>query len=288
MTSAPGVQEVGIVGHAGASFDAAVSPGAAPTNMIVGGLQYNSSSPTLSGGQTVALQGDSSGNLKVDIVGGVDHNDLVTLNTTLQGESERRVPTVPAAGIYAAMNVGGNLTGLTGTPNGLKVDGSAVTQPVNGTVTANLGTLNGAATAANQTAAQGATGSPVPSNAKYDGAVSSGNLVGLIQADNSAAINVSTATTAQLVALSSGKRIDITSYDVYASGSGSITLEYGTGTNCGTGTTALSGPYNLTATQASISKGGGLGPVLVVPAGNALCVVTTTAPMSGSVSYTQF
>src|SRR5271166_359727 len=76
VTSAPGVQEVGIVGHAGASFDATVSPGAAPTNMIVGGLQYNSSSPTLSGGQTVALQGDSSGNLKVDIVGGVDHNDL--------------------------------------------------------------------------------------------------------------------------------------------------------------------------------------------------------------------
>ena len=34
--------------------------------------------------------------------------------------------------------------------NALKVDGSAVTQPVSGTVTANLGTLNGAATAANQ------------------------------------------------------------------------------------------------------------------------------------------
>lgn len=34
--------------------------------------------------------------------------------------------------------------------NALKVDGSGVTQPVSGTVTANLGTLNGAATAANQ------------------------------------------------------------------------------------------------------------------------------------------
>jgi hypothetical protein len=34
------------------------------------------------------------------------------------------------------MNVGGNLTGLIGTANGLKVDGSAVTQPVSGTVTA--------------------------------------------------------------------------------------------------------------------------------------------------------
>lgn len=35
--------------------------------------------------------------------------------------------------------------------NAMKVDGSATTQPVSGTVTANLGTLNGAATAANQT-----------------------------------------------------------------------------------------------------------------------------------------
>lgn len=36
-----------------------------------------------------------------------------------------------------------------------KVDGSGVTQPVNGTITANLGTLNGAATAAGQSAQQG-------------------------------------------------------------------------------------------------------------------------------------
>ena len=42
---------------------------------------------------------------------------------------------VPANALYAGMNVGGNLTGLTGTANGLKVDGSAVTQPVAGTGT---------------------------------------------------------------------------------------------------------------------------------------------------------
>ena len=37
---------------------------------------------------------------------------------------------VPANGVYVGMNVGGALTGLTGTANGLSVDGSAVTQPV--------------------------------------------------------------------------------------------------------------------------------------------------------------
>ncbi len=41
---------------------------------------------------------------------------------------------VPADATYVGMTVSGNLTGLTGTANGLKVDGSAVTQPVSGTV----------------------------------------------------------------------------------------------------------------------------------------------------------
>lgn len=47
---------------------------------------------------------------------------------------------VPGSADYSGMNVGGNLTGMTGTANGLKVDGSAVTQPVSGTITASQGT----------------------------------------------------------------------------------------------------------------------------------------------------
>lgn len=130
--------------------------------------------------------------------------------------------------------------------------------------------------------------SAFPTSGSAIGADSSGNLVGVIQADNSAAINVSTATTTQLVALSAGKKIYVTSFDVIAGGTGNITFEYGTGTNCGTGTTALTGAYNLTA-QNGISKGNGIGPVLVVPAGDALCVLTSAAvQMSGSLSYTQF
>ncbi len=73
-----------------------------------------------------------------------------------------------------------------------------------------------------------------------------------------------------------------------AAGTGNITLEYGTGSNCGTGTTALTGAYSLAA-QFGIAKGNGLGPVLIVPTGNALCALTSAAvQMSGSVSYTQF
>lgn len=106
--------------------------------------------------------------------------------------------------------------------------------------------------------------------------------------NSSVAINVSTATTTQLVALSGSTVIYVTSYDVIAGGTGNITFVYGTGSNCGTGTTSLTGAYPLTA-QAGIAKGSGIGTILKVPAGNALCVTTSAAvQMSGSVSYQQF
>jgi hypothetical protein len=140
-----------------------------------------------------------------------------------------------------------------------------------------------------------ATGSAVPSGASYVGAVSGGAtptagglLTGIIQADHSAPISISTATTTQLVAASGSTNIYVTGWDVISSGADNFQLEYGTGTNCGTGTTALTGLYNLAA-QAGVARGGNLGVVYKLPAGAALCAVTTAATqMSGSVSYTQF
>ena len=44
-----------------------IGAGTAPTNAQVGGLIYNSSPPSPTTGQSVALQGDSSGNLKVNV-----------------------------------------------------------------------------------------------------------------------------------------------------------------------------------------------------------------------------
>lgn len=135
---------------------------------------------------------------------------------------------------------------------------------------------------------QAATGAAAPTGATQAGVRSGANMVGLIQADTSVAINISTTTTTQLVALSGTTKIYVTSFDVIAGGTGNITFVYGTGASCGTGTTSLTGPYNLTA-QAGIAKGSGLGPVLVVPSGNALCATTSAnVQMSGSVSYTQF
>ncbi len=61
---------------------------------------------------------------------------------------------VPATGQYAAMSVGGNLTGMTGTANGLKVDGSAVTQPIS------IASLPALATGSNTIGAVTISGTP--------------------------------------------------------------------------------------------------------------------------------
>jgi hypothetical protein len=90
------------------------------------------------------------------------------------------------------------------------------------------------------------------------------------------------------VALVAGQSIYVTEFNVVAGGTGNITFEYGTGSNCGTGTTALTGAYNLTA-QNGLAPGGGTSTILKVPAGNALCALTSAnVQMSGSVAYQQF
>ena len=202
----------------------------------------------------------------------------------------------PGSATYNGVLVaGGNMVGASGSawgsaPTGLNVLG------VNANVLSSA-LPAGAATAANQEvtaagtsatsaqAVQGVTGGvPMPTNSANSG----GGLTSIIQAGVSIPINLSTATTTQLVAAVSGKAIYVTAWDVIAAGTTNFTFEYGTGSNCVGGTTALTGPYGLVA-QFGAAKGSGLGPVLVVPAGNALCAVNSaTVQVSGSLAYTQF
>lgn len=108
----------------------------------------------------------------------------------------------------------------------------------------------------------------------------------VIQATASAPIAVSSATTTQVIALSS-LRTYITGWDFMSAGAGTVQLEYGTGTNCGTVVGTLTGAYPVAA-NAGLSRGS-LGPALIVPAGNAVCVVTTTsATAQGSIAYAQY
>lgn len=101
-------------------------------------------------------------------------------------------------------------------------------------------------------------------------------------------VNISTATTTELVPLAPNKATYVTFAHIEAGGTGNITFEYGSGTACATATTAIGGAISLTA-QTGFASGSGDGPVIVVPAGKALCLVTSAAvQMSGWLTYAQF
>lgn len=142
--------------------------------------------------------------------------------------------------------------------------------------------------AAIATAGHGATGAAVPSGATQMGVRTGANMEAATQGSTTVAINVSTATTTQLVALSGSTLIRVTGMAVVAGGAGNITFVYGTGSSCGTGTTSISGAIPLVA-NVGFTMGAGLGPVLIIPAGQALCITTSAAvQMSGFLTYAQY
>lgn len=77
----------------------------------------------------MTVQGNASGT-PVPVSGTVTANNASVAST---GSSP------PASATYVGINIAGNLTGLTGSSAGLRVDGSGATQPISGTVTANQG-----------------------------------------------------------------------------------------------------------------------------------------------------
>lgn len=243
---------------------------AAPTSAQVANGRVTTAAPTYSAGVPAPLSLDTAGNLRVGFSGGV------TANQGAAGASPWPVSAAQtgtwtvtgAGGVFPATQSGAWIVGQSGAWAVGQSGAWSVGQ--SGTWTVQPGNV------ANTT--------PWLVNA----AQSAAGYGGLIQTDASAPINVSTATTTQIVALSAAKKIYVTALDVIAGGTGNVTFVYGTGAACGTGTTALTGPYPLTA-QAGLAKGSGLAPVLIVPASNALCVTTSAAvQVSGSVSYTQF
>ena len=123
-------------------------PGTAPSKTgVVGGI-YNSSAPSPTTGQTLPVQLDSSGNLKVNVAAGSSGNAAASATGSA----------VPADAGYTGFNSGGDLVGVSSAnPLPVTVSGSSSANP-----------------------AAGATGSPVPTDAGYTGfADGSGNLVGV-------------------------------------------------------------------------------------------------------------
>jgi hypothetical protein len=122
----------------------------------------------------------------------------------------------------------------------------------------------------------------------FSGAAAEAQLAPIVGNAATVGVNVSTATTTELIPLSANKSTYITFGHIEAAGTGNITFEYGTGTACATGTTTFGGAISLTA-QTGFYGGSGVGPVIVVPAGKAFCMVTSAAvQISGWLTYAQF
>ncbi len=101
-------------------------------------------------------------------------------------------------------------------------------------------------------------------------------------------IAVSSATTAEIIAAVSGKIIYISNWNVISSAAGTLKFVYGTGTNCATDPTDLTGAYTF-GTSTVISVGNGIGSIITVPPGKALCITSaSTINAQGSLSYSQF
>jgi len=140
-----------------------------------------------------------------------------------------------------------------------------------------------------------ATGSAVPSAARYIGGNGTGNLVGYLNCDNTAVYDAATNGSTQLVALTSSQIIYVCGYQISQSTttSVSVNLRYGTGSNCATGPANITPSYPLQA----VTSTGPIGMVVMTPgftglktaASNALCINTNAAvSVQAIVWYTKF
>lgn len=111
---------------------------------------------------------------------------------------------------------------------------------------------------------------------------------GLIGCDTEVSFNTSSSGDLQIVALVAAKTIYVCSYEFLAGGTTAAKLEYGTGSNCGTGTTALTPAYPFT-TQTGLVHSGTFFHGMKSASANALCINNgSAAQITGKVSYTQF
>lgn len=127
----------------------------------------------------------------------------------------------------------------------------------------------------------GATAATIPTRADYIGGIGGGAtggwLIPVVVCDSQAFLDMTTATTTELVALTASQTIHICHIRVISNGTTTFTFKRGTGSNCGTGTASIDNAIELTA-QTGYVAGTGVGEVLSGnTAANAVCVTNSAA-----------
>jgi len=230
-----------------------------PSSATYIGGSVTTAAPTYTTGQLNALSLTTGGLLRTDGSGAtqpVSGTVAATQSGTWTVQPGNTANTTPW---LATINQGGNSATVTGL-NALKVDGSAVTQPVSGTVTANIGTTNGLALDAS-----------VNGILLTQGSTTSGQKGNLVQgAVTTAAPSYTTAQTSPL-SLTTAGALRTDSSATTQPVSGTVTANAGTGNF----TVVQSTAANLRSQTASESATGSTTPATAGLAGG---TVTTAAP----------
>jgi hypothetical protein len=233
---------------------------------LIPGLAVAASLVTISGANGNRATVDTPGNLNINCQVGCSPGSNSSVGATGS--------TIPSQATYIGVLNSGNLKGLAG-----ETDGSLDVH-INGTPAVTNAALTSVVTT---------NGSASPGSSVQVGAKGSGVIAPIIQGDATVPISLASATTTQLIAVSGSTKIYVTHYHFIAAAAVNVTLVYGTGSNCGTGTTTLDGPIPIGSNGGGLVAGAGLGPVDIVPAGKALCVTTSTsASVGGSLTAAQF
>lgn len=103
---------------------------------------------------------------------------------------------------------------------------------------------------------------------------------------NSIALVGAITTSTAIVTGKPNQRIYITNYTLAPVATAVISFIYGTGAACATGATQLTGA--MASNGSPLVSGDGYGAILVVPPGQDLCIIISTAAAPGSLSYAQF
>lgn len=95
------------------------------------------------------------------------------------------------------------------------------------------------------------------------------------------------AASTRIITGNANRQIYITAIALVPVATSVVTLTTGTGTNCGTNTTSLTGAMTFSAGQ-TLPYGSGYGAVLVLPKGYDLCITIATAAAPGTIAYAFF
>lgn len=107
------------------------------------------------------------------------------------------------------------------------------------------------------------------------------------QCDQTAPVSVTAGNTTEIVPLASARTIYVCTMVLTMSAAGTAKFVYGTGTNCGTGTTDMTAAMALAETT-PLAVSGMNSPLLRAPPANAICIAAVTGNVTGFINYRRF